>query len=154
MIDVTNSRVSKRTLTKKSKWEFSKNYEGYTVEQIMEIHPITLYWGYTHLEKIDFNDEVLEFLKDRYGNYFVKIIKPNIDKDQFQNLMEGRNTLNKMSYMELKKLMNYKRVNKIPISSEVFDAYKEARSKRITALSKKDRLSKEFLQRKNHGHKL
>ena len=111
MIDVTNSRVSKRTLTKKSKWEFSRNYRGYTVEQIMEIHPITLYWGYTHLEKIDFNDEVLEFLKG-------------------------------------------KRVNKIPISPEVFDAYKKARSKRITVLSKKDRLSKEFLQRKNQGHKL
>ena len=154
MIDVTNSRVSKRTLTKKSKWEFSRDYRGYTVEQIMEIHPITLYWGYTHLEKIDFNDEVLEFLKDRYRDYFVKITKPNIDKDQFENLMGGRNTLSNMSFMKLKKLMNYKRVNKIPISPELFDAYKDARSKRIELLSKKDRLSKEFLQRKNQGHKL
>ena len=50
--------------------------------------------------------------------------------------------------------MNYKRVNKIPISPELFDAYKDARSKRIEVLSKKDRLSKEFLQRKNQGHKL
>ena len=68
--------------------------------------------------------------------------------------MGGRNTLSNMSFMKLKKLMNYKRVNKIPISPELFDAYKDARSKRIEVLSKKDRLSKEFLQRKNQGHKL
>lgn len=157
MIDVVNSRVSKRTLTKKSKWEFSKKYEGYTVEQIMEIHPITLYWGYTHLEKIDFNDEILEFLEERYKNTFVKIIKPNIDKDQFEDLIGGfygGKTLNSMNLIELKKLIAYKRINKIPISSEVFYAYKEARSNRTSTLTKKDGVTKASLTRKNQGHKV
>ena len=155
MIDVANSRVSKRTLTKKSKWEFSKKYEGYTVEQIMEIHPITLYWGYTHLEKIDFNDEILEFLEDRYKNTFVKIIKPNIDKDQFQNALKGFGKMLKtMSYLELKKLIAYKSINNIDISAAVFDAYRESKSNRISTLTKKDGITKASLARKNQGHKI
>ena len=155
MIDVVNSRVSKRTLTKKSKWEFSKKYEGYTVEQIMEIHPITLYWGYTHLEKIDFNDEILEFLEDRYKNTFVKIIKPNIDKDQFQNALKGFGKMLKtMSYLELKKLIAYKSINNIDISAAVFDAYRESKSNRISTLTKKDGITKASLARKNQGHKI
>ena len=155
MIDVANSRVSKRTLTKKSKWEFSKKYEGYTVEQIMEIHPITLYWGYTHLEKIDFNDEILEFLEDRYKNTFLKIIKPNIDKDQFQNALKGFGKMLKtMSYLELKKLIAYKSINNIDISAEVFDAYRKSKSNRIATLTKKDGITKESLARINQGHKI
>lgn len=154
MIDVINSRVSKRTLTKKSKWEFSKKYEGYTVEQIMEIHPITLYWGYTHLEKIDFNDEILEFLEERYEDTFVKIIKPNIDKDQFENALKGfGKTLSSMNLIELKKLIAYKRINKIEISEEVLDAYRQAKSNRIATLTKKDGVTKASLARKNQGHK-
>ena len=154
MIDVINSRVSKRTLTKKSKWEFSKKYEGYTVEQIIEIHPITLYWGYTHLEKIDFNDEILEFLEDRYKNTFVKIIKPNIDKDQFENALKSfGKTLSSMNYIELKKLIAYQRINKIEISEEVLDAYRQAKSNRIATLTKKDGVTKASLARKNQGHK-
>jgi hypothetical protein len=157
MIDVANSRVSKRTLTKKSKWEFSKKYEGYTVEQIMEIHPITLYWGYTHLEKIDFNDEILEFLEDRYKNTFVKIIKPNIEKDQFQNLIGkfyGGKTLNSMSYLELKKLIAYKSINNIGISAGVFDAFRKSKSNRIATLTKRDGITKASLARINQGHKI
>ena len=155
MIDVANSRVSKRTLTKKSKWEFSKKYEGYTVEHIMEVHPITLYWGYTHLEKIDFNDEILEFLEDRYKNTFLKIIKPNIDKDQFQNALKGFGKMLKtMSYLELKKLIAYKSINNIDISAEVFDAYRKSKSNRIATLTKKDGITKESLARINQGHKI
>jgi len=154
MIDVINSRVSKRTLTKKSKWEFSKKYEGYTVEQIIEIHPITLYWGYTHLEKIDFNDEILEFLEERYEDTFVKIIKPNIDKDQFENALKSfGKTLSSMNYIELKKLIAYQRINKIEISEEVLDAYRQAKSNRIATLTKKDGVTKASLARKNQGHK-
>ena len=155
MIDVVNSRVSKRTLTKKSKWEFSKKYEGYTVEQIMEVHPITLYWGYTHLEKIDFNDEILEFLEDRYKNTFLKIIKPNIDKDQFQNALKGFGKMLKtMSYLELKKLIAYKSINNIDISAEVFDAFRKSKSNRIATLTKRDGITKASLARINQGHKI
>jgi hypothetical protein len=157
MIDVANSRVSKRTLTKKSKWEFSKKYEGYTVEQIMEIHPITLYWGYTHLEKIDFNDEILEFLEDRYKNTFVKIIKPNIDKDQFQNLIGkfyGGKTLNSMNYLELKKAYNFRKAKNLDISNNLLDALKFAKINRIATLTKNHGITKESLARKNQGHKI
>jgi hypothetical protein len=157
MIDVANSRVSKRTLTKKSKWGFSKKYEGYTVEQIMEIHPITLYWGYTHLEKIDFNDEILEFLEDRYKNTFVKIIKPNIDKDQFQNLIGkfyGGKTLNSMNYLELKKAYNFRKAKNLDISNNLLDALKFAKINRIATLTKNHGITKASLARKNQGHKI
>tara|TARA_R110000737_G_C14450801_1_gene463130 strand:+ start:381 stop:830 length:450 start_codon:yes stop_codon:yes gene_type:complete len=145
-------KVFKRTLTPKSKWEFSRKYQGYTIQQLLEFHPITVYWGYCHLEKIDYNEEILTFLKDKYKDFFVEIEKPNIDKEQFQSLLDARVHYNDMSYERLKNLITYRKIRAIEVTSDLLDAFRDKKSKRIEVLTKKSGITKGSLQRKNQGH--
>lgn len=144
--------ILKRTLTPKSKWDLTKKYEGYTVGQLMEIHPSTLYWGYTHLEKIDFCEEVLEFFEKTYST-FERISKPSIDKEQFENFINGVVSYESMSYEKLKNLLTSKRVHGKPIPVRLLEVMRNKKVNRGVSLTNTNRtLSKVRLQSINHGH--
>tara|TARA_R110000824_G_scaffold399265_1_gene604542 strand:+ start:302 stop:751 length:450 start_codon:yes stop_codon:yes gene_type:complete len=145
-------KVFKRTLTPKSKWEFSRKYQGYTIKQLLEFHPVTVYWGYCHLEKIDYNEEILTFLKDKYKDFFVEIEKPNIDKEQFQNLLSARTSYDEMSYEMLKNKIAYRKIKGLEVNPNLLEAFRNKRSARITVLTKRSGITKGSLQRKNQGH--
>ena len=145
-------KIFKRTLTPKSKWEFSRKYQGYTIQQLLEFHPVTVYWGYCYLEKIDYNEEILTFLKDKYKDFFVEIKKPNIDKEQFQKLLGVRTQYDKMSYEKLKNMIRYKKMKGLEVNTDLLEAFRNKKSTRITALTKRSGITKGSLQRKNQGH--
>ena len=145
-------KVFKRTLAPKSKWEFSRKYQGYTIKQLLEFHPVTVYWGYCHLEKIDYNEEILTFLKDKYKDFFVEIEKPNIDKEQFQNLLSARTSYDEMSYEMLKNKIAYRKIKGLEVNPNLLEAFRNKRSARITVLTKRSGITKGSLQRKNQGH--
>jgi len=145
-------KIFKRTLTPKSKWEFSRKYQGYTIQQLLEFHPVTVYWGYCHLEKIDYNEEILTFLKDKYKDFFVEIEKPNIDKEQFQNLLSARTQYDEMSYEMLKNKIAYRKIKGLEVNPNLLEAFRNKRSARITVLTKRSGITKGSLQRKNQGH--
>ena len=104
------------------------------------------------MEKIDYNEEILTFLKDKYKDFFVKIEKPNLDKEQFQNLLGARTQYNKMSYEKLKNMIAYKKIKGLEVNPDLLEAFRNKRSTRLTVLTKKSGITKGSLQRKNQGH--
>ena len=143
--------VRLRTLTVKSIWDYSQKYKGWTVGELLKHHPSTLFWGYCKIEWLNFTEDILKVLSERFGGYFHIIPKPGIDPDQIDNFFNKANYSNK-TIPELKKLITAKRINGQKVDLELINLLKNKEQNVRNAIRQQD-LSKKTMQQINHGKK-
>jgi hypothetical protein len=136
-----------RTLTLKSVWDVSEKYRGQTVGNILDLHPSTLYWAYTHVQWVNFTDDILQVLAQKF-NTFQIIEKPGTDKEQFEK-WKNRHTLNDKSYEELRKIEFAKRMNG-QNNPELRNLLKSKKAD-SNLVKRNASPSRAYMQRKNHG---
>lgn len=133
-------------------------YKGWTVEKLLNHDPKKIYYIYTHFEKINYTDEVLDALREK--NIPVeKIQKPGTDKDQYDAYIDERKAkfVAKMEEKTLDELIKYigaRKANKLNVPAIVYQILKNKKAEKISGLNLDKYVeSKYSLSRKNHGHK-
>lgn len=137
-----------RTLTMKSKWSYTQNYQGKSVEEILKIHPSTIYWVYCFKPEITFNEEVLGVLEVLFEN-FKRIDKPNVDHEQFEK--QFSNLWDRKSYKELKDIITTKKMNNEPIPPRLLEVFHQKRMVRSDNIYSKIVYTKGQLKSMNQG---
>jgi hypothetical protein len=143
-----------RVLTLKSKAFFFKASPEWTIETLWNEKPVKILDAYYNQEKISFNDEIINLIKEKFDRFF-EIEKPGKIDFDFRDVIFGDKesdwALKKTD--ELLKLIAWYRIKKIPCPKKLLGAYQMSKNKSKT---KKDNLnisiSKKSLQSKNHGH--
>lgn len=149
-IENVGGGISLRKLTLRSKWDFTPKHQGWTIEEVLKHNPKSLFWAYTHLEKISFTDDILDILAEKFPS-FHRIPKPGIDHEQYNNQQTKDNPWKDKTPDELLTIIRAKKLSGNPIPPSLRSAYNIARSKKIGALSDRNVASKSELQRTNHG---
>lgn len=133
-------------------------YKGWTVEKLLNHDPKKIYYIYTHFEKINYTDEVLDALREK--NIPVeKIQKPGTDKDQYDAYIDERKTkfVAKMEEKTIEELVKYigaRRANKLNVPAIVYQILKDKKYEKLRGASLDRNIeSKYSLLRKNHGHR-
>lgn len=153
--DKFGGNVALRKLSFKSKWDFSTKHQGLTIEDVLKFYPKSVYWAYTHLEKISFVDEILDILEEKFST-FRRIDKPGIDKEQYDELDSLNVKVNfweKYSLDELLKIKKAKNINGEPIPRGLKLEIIKKQAELFKAHSGKNELSKGNLAVTNQGHK-
>ncbi len=153
--DKYGGNVALRKLSFKSKWDFSSKHQGLTIEDVLKFYPKSIYWAYTHLERISFVDEILDILDEKYPT-FRRINKPGIDKEQFNELEALNVRVNfweKYSLEELEKIKTAKNINGEPVPRGLKQEIAKRQAELFRAHSGRNELSKHKLAITNQGHK-
>ena len=154
--DKFGGNVALRKLSYKSKWDFNSKHQGLTIEEVMKFFPKSLYWAYTHLEKISFVDDVLFELANKFPKTFRRIDKPGIDKEQYEEYTQGQNPYAKFSYPELSDMLKAKVLNNEKIDGFFYREYKkkkyEFQKGQFKAHSGRDEMSAGKMSVANQGH--
>lgn len=148
--------VALRKLSYRSKWDFNSKHQGITIEDVMKFFPKSIYWAYTHLEKISFIDEVLDDLAIKFSKTFRKINKPGIDKEQYDEYVSGSNPFEKYTYPEMRDMLNAKRASNEKIDGFFYGAYKDKKHEfqlnQYRAHSGRDEMPASRMTSANQGH--
>lgn len=147
--------VALRKLALRSKWDFSAKHQGLTIEDVLKFYPKSVYWAYTHLEKISFVDEILDMLAQKFPS-FRRIDKPGIDKAQYDEMELSNVRVNfweKYSLEELLKIKKAKNINHEPVPRSLKNEITKRQAELFKAHSGKNELSKHKLAVTNQGHR-
>ena len=125
--------VHLRTLTEKSSLE-GIHYSNQTVGFLLEKKPYDLIKVYYTYEKINFNQDVIEKLKEKFP-LFIQIQKPGTLKD-FRDYIFHTN-LDNYSYEQLKKILIAKKMNNQKIDDTFLILYDKRKKEHI--ISKNDK---------------
>ena len=151
-IENVGGGISLRKLTLKSKWDFTPKHQGWTIEEVLKHNPKSLFWAYTHLEKISFVDEILDILDEKFPN-FHRIPKPGIDHDQYNNYTSSRvSPYADKTPDELLTIIRAKKLSGNLVPKELYREYNRAKIRKIQALSDRNVPSKGSLASANQGH--
>jgi hypothetical protein len=137
-----------RTLTLKSKafFYFDPNW---TIEKLINDKSFIVLKTYYEQEKISFNQEVLDILKDKFPN-FIEIDKPSKLKGWHDIIFQ--NNYHEMTYDRLRKICIYQKLKYGQVNKELWLITKQKKAKMFdTELKSRLRISKIDLQGKNHG---
>ncbi len=137
-----------RTLTLKSKafFYFDPNW---TIEKLINDKSFIVLKTYYEQEKISFNQEVLDILKDKFPN-FIEIDKPSKLKGWHDIIFQ--NNYHEMTYDRLRKICIYQKLKYGQVNKELWLITKQKKAKMFdTELKSRLRISKVDLQGKNHG---
>jgi hypothetical protein len=149
-IENVGGGISLRKLTLKSKWDFTPKHQGWTIEEVLKHNPKSLFWAYTHLEKISFVDEILDILDEKFPN-FHRIQKPGIDHDQYNDYQTKANPYADKTPDELLTIIRAKKLSGQMVPKLLYREYDKARGRKISSLSDKNVISKAKLARVNQG---
>jgi hypothetical protein len=137
-----------RTLTLKSKAFFYSD-PNWTIEKLINDKSYIVLKTYYEQEKISFNQEVLDILKEKYGN-FIEIDKPSKLKGWHDVIFQ--NNYHEMTYDRLKKICIYQKLKYGQVKKELWLITKQKKGKMIdTEVKASLKISKKDLQAKNHG---
>jgi len=151
-IENVGGGISLRKLTLKSKWDFTPKHQGWTIEEVLKHNPKSLFWAYTHLEKISFVDEILDFLEQKFPN-FHRIPKPGIDHDQYNNYTSSKvSPYADKTPDELLTIIRAKKLSGNMVPKDLYREYNRAKIRKIQALSDRNVPSKGSLASANQGH--
>ena len=145
-----------RTCTLKSRADFYYNTE-WTVEKLWNEKPMVLLQTYFESEKITFNIEILDRIKERFP-HFIEIEKPGklLNWKELVIRKENgdivKNNWGDMSYEELlKKIRGFQLNGKEP-PKELVNCFNIAKGQRQRIIDNSNlSISKRELQAKNHG---
>lgn len=140
--------VKLRTLTLKSKAFFYSD-PNWTIEKLINDKPYKVIKTYYEQEKISFNQEVLDILKEKFPN-FIEIEKPS--KLSGWNEIVFQNNFENFTYARLLKLHRYLRAKKGVSNNFILKILKKKKSELIrTEAHARMTISNKELQGKNHG---
>lgn len=131
--------------------ELSPKYAGCTVEQLMELHPSTIWYVYTHFDRITFLPEIISQLKEKFPE-FTEIDKPGKDPSTFKVRIDNLKDINQYSKEHLLKIITARKLAGRPVGDDILKRYYQlkARAKRVREKTRHIE-SKEAMQAKNHG---
>lgn len=145
-----------RTCTLKSRADFFYNSE-WTVEKLWNERPMALLEAYYTREKISFNRELLDMMKEMFPS-FIEIEKPGKLLNWRElviiklNGEQPKNIWIDMTYEELLKKMRGFSLNGKKPPIELINCFNIAKSQRQRILDNSNlTISKKELQAKNHG---
>lgn len=145
-----------RTCTLKSKADFYYGVD-WTVEKLLIDRPAQILKAYYELEKISFNAEIIEKLKEKFP-HFIEIDKPGILKNWNKIVFKKdgeEQTENQLLDLDesdlLKKIRGFRASGKkVPL--DLLNAYAKVKALKATYIDNSEQsISKQRLQAKNHG---
>ena len=137
-----------RTLTLKSKAFFYSD-PNWSVEKLINDKSFFVLKTYYEQEKISFNQEVLDILKEKYNN-FIEIDKPSKLKG-WQDII-FQNNYHEMTYDRLRKICIYQKLKYGQVNKELWLITRQKKGKMLdTEVKSRLKISKMDLQGKNHG---
>jgi hypothetical protein len=138
-----------RTLTLKSKafFYYDKNW---TIEKLISDKSFLVMKAYYEQEKISFNQEVLDILKDKYPNFF-EIEKPSKLMDWYDKVMNVQ-SYEEMPYEKLSRIHKANMIKKGVSSPRLLNELRKKKAEKIRKEAESRLvISKKDLQGKNHG---
>jgi len=140
-----------RKLTLKSIASFYYDQKEMTVEMLIKDKPYEVLKAYYNLEKITFNEDVLNILKQSFISFY-EITKPGIDKD-YKSKIFGQQNYDTKSYEDLKLISRRILFKGGMISNSLKNALKQKKlANQLTEDNINVLQSKSLLMSKNHGH--
>jgi hypothetical protein len=137
-----------RTLTLNSKAFFYAD-PNWTIEKLINDKPFMVLKAYYEREKISFNQEVLDILKEKFPK-FIEIDKPSKLKGWNDIIFEGN--YHEMTYDRLRKMCIYQKLKHGKVNRELWLITKQKKAKMLDAEVKASlNISSKQLQAKNHG---
>lgn len=140
--------VRLRILTLKSKAFFYSD-PNWTMDKLINDKSFIVLKTYYEQEKISFNQEVIDILKEKYEN-FIEIDKPSKLKG-WQSII-FQNNYHEMTYDRLRKICIYQKLKYGKVNKELWLITKQKRAKMLDSeVKSRLRISDRDLQGKNHG---
>lgn len=138
-----------RTLTLKSKafFYYDKNW---TIEKLISDKSFLVMKAYYEQEKISFNQEVIDILKEKYPNFF-EIEKPSKLMDWYDKVMNVQ-SYEEMPYEKLSRIHKSNMIKKGVSSPRLLNELRKKKAEKIRKEAESRLvISKKDLQGKNHG---